>query len=370
MEHNQRQSFRAPIDTGHKSARLFTRRAEVLVFLVDESAGGFGIMTDLSISLSDGETVWLQTATGCSEARVVNSTMEVGAKRFGLQRLRDLPSDWHAHLARDLWPDIRVQRRLRPWIVIRRRLMYAGGAALLLVATTVAAFWDDIAGQVDTGALTSSWNNTFSSSGKSTGGGRVAVSAPIVAQPVSNATPKMFVPPPSFGSATNGPVVRIRAPSKNLGKVIFTLPRAARDIKLDKTQQTAIRGIVDEALKAVDSWAGSKPLPRNEQDRRLGALFDEAAKRVMTVLTPDQKARWKARMDQPVGRDQSGNFAKHLTTIEEILTGNMPASGGPKSKRSHELAKLLDEARVRAWVSLSAEQREQWHTLLGKSFSQ
>lgn len=374
MEQNQRHTFRAPIESAHQTARLFTRRAEVMAFVVDESAGGFGIMTDLSVSLSEGETVWLQTGTGCTEARVVNSKMEVGAKRFGLQRLRDLPTDWYEHLARDLWPDIRVQKRLRPWIFIRRRIAVAAGLAVIVLSSTVVAMWDDLAGRVDSGTFLKGWNSVVSGNvSKGSGSKRAATASPATNAkivPASSSNP--FLPPPTLPDSPgdNGrEVVRIRAPSKNLGKVIFTLPRAARDVKIDQEQQSAIRTIVDDALMAVDSWAESKPMSSDEQDRLLSVLFDNAATKVLTVLTPEQKARWKARLDQPVNKDQANGFVKSLTTIEGILQGS-PGKSKNKSKRSQELAKLLDEARLRTWVNLNPEQREQWRTLLGKSFSQ
>lgn len=362
MEQNLRQSYRAPVENGHQTARLFTRRDEVMAFLVNESAGGFGIMTELSVALSEGETVWLQTAGGCSEARVVNSKMEVGAKRFGLQRLRDLPEDWHEHLARDLWPDVRVQKRLRPWLFIRRRIAIGAGVVLVLLAGVIAFMWDDLSSQVDAGTLLGSWNKVLTGESTTSSKSRSTSTAPV--QTVS--TNNSFLPPPSLPSLPGGrELSRIRAPSKNLGKVIFSLPQAARDVKLDQKQQVAIRGIVEEALGAVDTWAATKP---QDQDRMLSILFDDAAKRVMAVLTPEQKAHWKSRMDQPVSKEQAAGFMKSLTTIEEILDRRTGGKG--KNKHSSDLAKMLDEARLRTWVSLSTEQREQWRTLLGKAFSQ
>lgn len=92
---NLRQSYRCAVDESHRGAELCAAGKWTPVELIDESAGGFGILCDGPPGVAVGDVVQLHVAGECYDARViyveeqspgdegVEPALRVGLKRVG-----------------------------------------------------------------------------------------------------------------------------------------------------------------------------------------------------------------------------------------------------------------------------------------------
>jgi len=93
MTEERRESYRCPIQSGMDTAALRTWRGDVMVRIVEESAGGFTISGDKPRhmkKIKPGQTMSMVAASGCCEVRVVHVTHNDDGVRVGLQRLREM----------------------------------------------------------------------------------------------------------------------------------------------------------------------------------------------------------------------------------------------------------------------------------------
>lgn len=90
MSTNNRECFRCPAPDDGASAVLELGQRQLIVELIDQSAGGFAIRTAAKSRLRVGQTVKLRTNTGWCEALVVHVERVDDDLRVGLQRTGDL----------------------------------------------------------------------------------------------------------------------------------------------------------------------------------------------------------------------------------------------------------------------------------------
>jgi hypothetical protein len=134
MSTNQRTSYRCPTADG-QPAILRVGRRDVIVSLLDQSAGGFAVSGDESIRLAPGQVLSLRTGMGWCEVEVVTLERWDGELRIGMRRLCDHPDPRlvQAVEANSLPPLFQWSEEDRPRTVIAQFL-----AGMLLVAP---AFW-------------------------------------------------------------------------------------------------------------------------------------------------------------------------------------------------------------------------------------
>src|SRR5688500_7685686 len=93
MREDRRKAWRFPVLEEHQMADMRVGDAALRVRLLDQSATGFMISVDKHPGVYAGEVVWLQTAAGWTEVRVVKVRQEVEGTRIGLERLADLATN-------------------------------------------------------------------------------------------------------------------------------------------------------------------------------------------------------------------------------------------------------------------------------------
>jgi hypothetical protein len=99
MFRERRNSFRCPIQSLDGPALLKVGSKEIVVQLVEESAGGFGVIADEGAAkLKEGQPGLLATTSGRFEVSVSHITNVDEKMRVGLNRLADLEGDNHAGL--------------------------------------------------------------------------------------------------------------------------------------------------------------------------------------------------------------------------------------------------------------------------------
>lgn len=86
----RRSSFRCPVQGAEEAAILRTRKLDLMVRVVEKSAGGFGAFVPLTASLEVGQVVALAMSSGCCEVEIVHKTEIEGESRLGLKHLRTL----------------------------------------------------------------------------------------------------------------------------------------------------------------------------------------------------------------------------------------------------------------------------------------
>lgn len=94
MSANRRQAFRCAVAEPDARALLRISEGEVIVQIVDESAGGFGVISDRELVVHEGELAGLTTRRGQSICRVVR--VEYGddeTTSIGLQRVSEIAEE-------------------------------------------------------------------------------------------------------------------------------------------------------------------------------------------------------------------------------------------------------------------------------------
>ncbi|QDU96504.1 PilZ domain-containing protein [Lignipirellula cremea] len=92
MTENRRTSYRCPVRSNDEVAILRTRRRDLVVRIIDESAGGLSIQVENSKELSEGEILSIAHNSSCFEVRVayLREQAEDGKWRVGLERRGEL----------------------------------------------------------------------------------------------------------------------------------------------------------------------------------------------------------------------------------------------------------------------------------------
>ena len=91
MNADKRQSSRIQIPEGREHATLLIGQREVVVRILDESAGGFAVALLAEDDIQQNQIYVLKTAIGLYETRVARIEHFQDGKLLGLMRLRELP---------------------------------------------------------------------------------------------------------------------------------------------------------------------------------------------------------------------------------------------------------------------------------------
>jgi len=93
MSEERRESYRCAVQSKVDTAALRTGRGDIMVRIVEESAGGFTISGDKPRHLKKikaGQTMSMVASSGCYEVKVVHNTDGPDGVRVGLQRIREV----------------------------------------------------------------------------------------------------------------------------------------------------------------------------------------------------------------------------------------------------------------------------------------
>ncbi len=105
----RRDSFRCQVPESKAPAIVRAGKTDIVVRVLEESAGGFGITCDHRPSVKTGQIVSMATGAGYCEAKIVHVTKKEDSYHIGLQRLREVNRlggglvyairDWRTYLA-------------------------------------------------------------------------------------------------------------------------------------------------------------------------------------------------------------------------------------------------------------------------------
>ena len=249
MFKEKRSSFRCPIQTNAGPALLKIGSKEYVVQLVEESAGGFGVVAEQAPKLKEGQEALLATTSGRCEVAVTHIT-EVGEKtRIGLSRLADLDDNY--------------QSRLFGWLPFRSTMSRGRGfAALLLFGICVGFFF---------------WGAAFPSAWWR----NVALGGPEFTQTSERIESSQDQREQSF-------LQNYRLLND------LTSKEFAESLKLNSGQKTQIDSIVHRTTKTLKTLYDSRRSSNDEKWIDAGISHVTSAwLEVQEILTDEQKARWK-----------------------------------------------------------------------------
>jgi hypothetical protein len=277
--------------------------------LLDESAGGFGVMVDRLAGLEVGRTAELFTNAGRCIVRVVHVTRiappECGSAagetpgvqyQLGLLRLDDAVSAEQPTVS--YW----FQRGLPQWYGSHGTATTVGGllaAAVVVVPLgLMIGLW--YSGRSKAGTATESSRSTLSgvlpgtatsmvrSASSSEGGSRESAESGTSASRISG--PVQWTDRPySTPSLEVERLVR-RLP----GVTALTLPDIATRLRLTEAQQRQIRRVLDSVIQTIRELERELPgQQRQEMSQIRGRLYDEALQKSLKVLTDQQQAEWQ-----------------------------------------------------------------------------
>ncbi|MBI1904158.1 MAG: hypothetical protein HYS13_23940 [Planctomycetia bacterium] len=104
LDRDRRHSYRCVNPPQREVAVLQTGKSDHVVRVVEESAGGMGIVAPKAAAVKQGQTVIVVSASGKHELEVMHVVAMPGEKRIGLQRVRELPlAQKHATRRERLW---------------------------------------------------------------------------------------------------------------------------------------------------------------------------------------------------------------------------------------------------------------------------
>jgi hypothetical protein len=135
MSFEQRFTYRCTTLEPVQQAIVQTDQDRIVLDLVDQSTGGFGIQSLQNLNLQPGQIIKLRTGSGWSECEVVHQESEQGTTRIGLRRLTELPDPRLAAA---------VEMTSLPPLALGRSLQNAGSPLAQALSTAVLValgFW-------------------------------------------------------------------------------------------------------------------------------------------------------------------------------------------------------------------------------------
>jgi hypothetical protein len=99
----QRRAMRLAIPLGQDHGELRIHGRDYPVRLIDQSAGGFGIQSEIPLEIKDGDLAALSWSGGCCRVRVLNRCQEENFTRFGVERLEELDSAEDLDVTTSIW---------------------------------------------------------------------------------------------------------------------------------------------------------------------------------------------------------------------------------------------------------------------------
>jgi hypothetical protein len=325
---NQRQSFRCPIDLSRQGTELVVGGAHIPARLLDESAGGFGVLVPARAIVSANDKVVLHIAAGWFEVVVANvasldefgPAADLGAEegatvlRVGLRRVREIdpPRRDRAALRR-----ARILLRLSRIFPTRLSMLVRGLVfTVLVVIVPVAAslflqhggtpILGKIAAWLDEAAV-----SLFSPPDREPGEWLSPV-APSAApdEPSSEWTLDGGgdAVAPALPTTTNNALFpqrdNLRKTIQRLpGESAFVLPEVAGHLALAEAQRAEIRRIVEASARQLQELeiqsAGSS---REQLTRMRAVILEQARRQALDTLTEGQRNRWQ----EIAGVEESG----------------------------------------------------------------
>jgi hypothetical protein len=274
----KRNAFRCPVSQPEHVALLRVgKKRQMRVQLLDESAGGFAVLADRHPGVQAGDVVRLCTESGWHEVRVVHvckhrpavaegeslGESEGPQFRVGFERLRDLAPREGA-------------RCLRAWfgrLGIGRSLPLFSSAAVVVVVLLLSVTAALAAGAAILHQIVNSRPTSQSALSQ-------------LEEPISSSAPSRNADGPSQTMPT---IARLPGASP------FASKEVARELELSQSQQEEIGRIVDLSGEAVRQiplrWPGQT---REQHDEKRQILLDEARRRILQLLTEEQRDRWEA----------------------------------------------------------------------------
>ena len=275
-QNDKRQSFRFAAADGPRGELVLVDRSRWPISIVDQSAGGFGLLTDGLPPIACGDIVQLRTEFLLCDARIVhmadNERAGGGSKeaptalqyRLGLIRLRDIT----VNSDEDELNEKRVRWHLPLFDYAQSPLAIF---AVVFGIVVIAALVVGVLSSTDSGQHPRA--NSHSDPSVSTGGS--------VQQRDSISDAKG----PSSGSATqsrrNTQMDSDPYDLKHLpGALPFVMTRVVRELNLGDVQLEKIRRIIDDTNQAI---------VKSEESR---LLLESARKEAVGVLNEQQRRRW------------------------------------------------------------------------------
>jgi hypothetical protein len=99
----QRRAMRLAIPLGQDHGELRIHGQDYPVRLIDQSAGGFGIQSEIPLEIKDGDIAALSWSGGCCRVRVLNRCEEENFTRIGVERLEELDSAEDLDIKNSIW---------------------------------------------------------------------------------------------------------------------------------------------------------------------------------------------------------------------------------------------------------------------------
>ena len=91
MSHDQRNSYRCPVDENRQRGVLSRGNTQWPVRVIDESAGGFAVLLEGYVELPAGEVLLLEKDAAKVEVLVAHCRRQQDGTKVGLQRMAELP---------------------------------------------------------------------------------------------------------------------------------------------------------------------------------------------------------------------------------------------------------------------------------------
>ncbi len=267
MTDDRRKSWRFPVLPEHEEAELRIGEAALQVRLVDQSATGYSIDCDQHPGVYIGEKVWLQTATGWTEVKVIKIRHETDMTRIGLERIAEAvlerPSDVGVIKSDDMTHDTPYGF---PWPTVIMLLALAG--VMVYLAWTVLS--KPAGAQV---------NKQQSSPDRVWQGESAAVRAMAAEAARRDA--------------------RLQHALHEFGVAFLAIPDVVAHLQLSPSQTGRLETIISSAMTREQSLrreGGSPP----QLALALAALHKQASEEALAVLDASQLVRWQSMLKSAV----------------------------------------------------------------------
>jgi hypothetical protein len=265
----RRQSFRCPASGTVRGELVLADQSRWPVRLLDESAGGFAVLTEGPLPLAQGDVLELSTDSFCSQVRVAHSAevnpSDGGANgaarqvRLGLVRVADFAAPENMEEGRRRWTS---RRTYLPDLNRNQLVTFLAVLAIPAIAIAVIGVLFS-----NPSSLISSGN---SSADESTSQDPIAVPKSVRGVPLRAST-LVELPPDDV--------------KRLLGAAPFVTTRVIRELQLTDSQLRKIRRILDDTERAI------------AQNREFRLLLDTAQQKVLNLLNSRQRQRWEAFRD-------------------------------------------------------------------------
>jgi hypothetical protein len=242
-----------------RAAELRVGDASLIVRLVDQSATGFMIECDQHPGVYAGENVWLQTALGWTEAKVIKIRHEVDVTRIGLERLTDvnlaIPSSTGVIKGKALTHETPYSS---PWPTI---IMI--GALLGVMSFLAWTAYDRHGSERFLDVIRGGHHDPHKST------------AAAALEQQSQRRNK-----------------ELQKSVKEFGVALMAMPEMAERLELSEEQLARLRQILREALASEQQLRGLG-LAADELEKRLVGLHAEASQQATGLLNSQQGAAWR-----------------------------------------------------------------------------